>query len=188
MKLVQGRECGGCVACCKTLEIRDPQLSKPADVLCVHCTGQGCGIYNARPSVCRNWYCLWRQDGNLPDHMRPDKCGVVFSIESHDPPRTIFENLYIIGWSLDRDRSVFDAPPITAALQWLAQNGMGAVPIFCSWQLGVKGLIYPNGPLAHAIENPTTTPYGSFVFQALGWRARYSQLLRSLGHVPNFWC
>jgi hypothetical protein len=183
MNLVQGRECGGCVACCKTLEIHDPQIAKPADTLCKHCSGHGCGIYDTRPPVCRDWYCLWRRDQNLPDHLRPDQCGVIFSIDGEDQPRTIFESFFVVGRSLENDRSVFDAPAVNAALQTFAQYG---TPVFLSWELGTKGLLYPNGPLADAIERPSTTPYGTVVVQALGWRARYGELLRSVGIVPNF--
>ncbi len=183
MNLVQGRECGGCVACCKTLEIQDPQIAKPADTLCKHCTGHGCSIYDTRPPTCRDWYCLWRREQNLPDQLRPDQCGVIFSIDGEDRPRTIFESFFVVGRSLENDRSVFDAPAVNAALQVFAQYG---TPVFLSWELGTKGLLYPNGPLADAIERPSTTPYGTVVVQALGWRARYGELLRRVGIVPNF--
>ena len=33
------RQCGGCVACCKFPEIKDPELTKPANVLCLECHG-----------------------------------------------------------------------------------------------------------------------------------------------------
>jgi hypothetical protein len=75
---------------------------------------------------------------------------------------------------------------VTAALQILTKRGTGAVPLFGSWQLGAKSLLYPSGPLAHAIQHPTTTPFGHLVVEALGWRARYGQVLRSMGLVPNF--
>lgn len=186
LRLVPGRECGDCVACCQKLEIVDPLLHKPADVLCEHCTGQGCSIYYTRPSACRDWFCLWRVDGNLPDVMRPDKCGVVFSFETHNPPRTIFENFYVIGRSMNNDPSAFDAQPVATFLQLWTQNGAGTVPIYRSWETGVKRLMYPRGPLANAIENPGTTPHRAFVVEALAWRARYGELLRGFGFVPKF--
>lgn len=186
MQLVPGRECGDCVACCRKLEIVDPELAKPANVLCKHCTKPGCGIYDTRPSVCRSFFCLWRHDENLPDLMRPDKCGVLFSFENHDPPRTIFENFYIIGRSMNNDPSAFDAPPVASFLNLWTQNGAGTVPIYRSWESGVKRLMYPRGPFAHAIEHPATTPHRSYVTEALGWRARYGELLRMLGRAPRF--
>jgi hypothetical protein len=186
MNLVQGRECGDCVACCVTLEIQDPQIAKPADVFCKHCTGHGCAIYDTRPPVCRDWYCLWRRDKNLPDNLRPDQCGVIFSIDGDAQARTIFESLFIVARSMENDRSVFNAPAVNAALKILVQDGTGVMPIFLSWELGTKVQFYPSGPFADAIERPHTTPYSTFVIQALGWRARYRELLQSLGMVPNF--
>jgi len=89
---------------------------------------------------------------------------------------------------MNDDRSVFDVPPVATFLQTWTQDGAGIVPIYRVWKTGVKSLMYPEGPLAHAIEYPATTPYGSFVVEALGWRARYSEFLGSLGFVPKFWC
>lgn len=187
MALVQGRECGECIACCKFVEINEPELKKPVDVLCKHCTGHSCSIYDSRPSVCRGCYCVWRVEKDLPDDMRPDKCGVMFSLDGDAQPQTIFDNFFIVGRTLKGgDRAAFDSPAVTAALQILTKSGTGAVPLFGSWQLGAKSLLYPNGPLAHAIQHPTTTPFGHLVVEALGWRARYGQVLRSMGMVPNF--
>jgi hypothetical protein len=79
--LVAGRECGGCTVCCKTLKINVPELKKLAAVLCEHCTaGVGCRIYEARPSVCKGWYCGWRRMRYLNDDWRPDRCGVLIDI------------------------------------------------------------------------------------------------------------
>jgi hypothetical protein len=75
---------------------------------------------------------------------------------------------------------------VKAALQVLTKNGTGAVPVFGSWEFGLKRLLYPNDALAHAILNPTTTPFGHLVVEALGWRARYGQVLRSVGVAANF--
>jgi hypothetical protein len=185
MTLVQGRECGECVACCKFLEI--PELKKPADVLCHNCTGNSCGIYDSRPSVCRGWYCVWRVEKELPDAMRPDKCGVMFCLDRDAQPQTIFDSFFIVGRTLTAGgRSVFDSPAVITAMQVLTKNGTGAVPVFGSWEFGLKSLLYPSGPLADAIAHPTTTPFGHLIVQALGWRAQYGKLLRAVGVVPNF--
>ena len=183
MNLVQGRECGGCVACCKTLEIQDPQIAKPADTLCKHCTGHGCGIYDTRPPVCRDWYCLWRRDQNLPDQLRPDQCGVIFSIDGEDQPRTIFESFFVVGRSLENDRSVFDAPAVNAALQAFAQYG---TPVFLSWELGTKGLLYPNGPLADAIERPSDHAIRHRRRSSPGLARAIRRIAAQRGHSPEF--
>ena len=96
-----GRECETCIACCKILAINKPELRKASGVLCPHNTGTGCGIYATRPDICRTWYCLWRRIAALPDHLRPDRCGAVFSVDRHLPPRNIFENLYIVARAID---------------------------------------------------------------------------------------
>ncbi len=83
--LVPNRSCGSCTACCKELAITDPALEKMPGVMCGNCTeGQGCSIYETRPSVCRDYHCLWRSLPNMDDNWRPDKSGVMFV--PHDVP------------------------------------------------------------------------------------------------------
>lgn len=119
--------------------------------------------------------------------MRPDKCGVMFALDGDRQPQTIFDNFFIVGRTLaEGDRSAFDTPVVAAALQILTKSGTGAVPVFGSWEHGLKALLYPNGPLAHAIQHPATTPFGYLAIEAQGWRARYAQTLRSVGVTPNF--
>lgn len=65
------RSCDGCTLCCRLEKIPD---FKRKNVLCEHCkVGEGCGIYETRPSVCREWECLWRTDLTLGDELRPDR-------------------------------------------------------------------------------------------------------------------
>jgi hypothetical protein len=168
-RLVPGRECGDCVACCKILQIDQPDLQKAADVLCSHCSGQGCAIYTRRPSVCRTWYCLWRRIDALPDHLRPDKIGVVFSIDQHPSPRIAFEKIYIVARAIDNS-TAFDTEPVKAALEMFATEG--SLPVWVSFQ-GQKHLYYPAGPLADAILRPENTPWQSLAVEGLAWRKRY---------------
>ena len=77
--LILDRECGDCIVCCRLPSIEDPNLVKPAGVLCHHCTGTGCGIYAMRPQSCREFYCQWRQLAVLDDNWRPDRSGVLIS-------------------------------------------------------------------------------------------------------------
>ena len=87
-QLVPGRNCGGCTSCCKDLTIDAPDLKKPPGILCVHCVpGQGCGIYQARPSVCDGFYCGWRQIPFLDEGWRPDRSEILINPASdHIPP------------------------------------------------------------------------------------------------------
>lgn len=69
------RTCGSCTLCCKVMGVKDEeaQFDKPKDQWCVHAKkGIGCGIYETRPSICRNFQCLWLA-GEGDDHLRPDK-------------------------------------------------------------------------------------------------------------------
>lgn len=72
--------CGTCTACCRVFAI--PQVAKPAGAWCQHCTvGVGCKIYEQRPTVCRDYECLWLQakkrGERIADELRPDRSKVV---------------------------------------------------------------------------------------------------------------
>jgi hypothetical protein len=78
------RSCGECRACCITLGFQQREgeapFEKPHGVPCPHLIQIGCGIYNERPPVCRRFECGWLQAPNLPDALRPDRCGVLFCV------------------------------------------------------------------------------------------------------------
>lgn len=169
--LVPDRECGECVACCKILEIRAPELQKSADTLCQYCTGVGCGIYENRPEVCRTWYCLWRRIPSMPDDLRPDKCGVVFSLDAHNPPRILFESIYIVARAVD-DSDALAKPAAASAVAMFIEQG--ALPVWISFK-GQKKMIYPDQQLADAILQPTQTIWQSLVPRAIAWREQYGQ-------------
>lgn len=76
------KTCGGCTACCTILPV--PEIGKRAHQSCrfqrdaLNVAGPGCATYATRPSSCRAWSCVWLTDDDLPDELRPDRCGVVF--------------------------------------------------------------------------------------------------------------
>jgi hypothetical protein len=83
---VPGRECGTCTVCCYALPIDDAELQKlPGDV-CANCTGRGCRIYEARPRVCRSFFCGWWLLPQLDDDWRPDRSGVLITPQSENIP------------------------------------------------------------------------------------------------------
>ena len=43
----------------------------------------GCSVHKARPKVCEGYFCAWSQE-LLPEEMRPDKCGVLASVENNE--------------------------------------------------------------------------------------------------------
>ncbi|MBI1369374.1 MAG: hypothetical protein GC162_12065 [Planctomycetes bacterium] len=79
------RECGACNVCCTAMHVRP--LNKPAGQRCEHQTPAGCGNYENRPPVCREWHCMWVRDPRkvFTDEQRPDKLGVFFTASLPDP-------------------------------------------------------------------------------------------------------
>lgn len=75
-------KCGDCSMCCKLPAL--PEMAKAPNEWCRECkVGQGCGIYEARPQVCRDYQCFWlatqETPAPLPLQLRPDKCKVVIA-------------------------------------------------------------------------------------------------------------
>jgi hypothetical protein len=70
--------CGTCTVCCKALRIEE--FDKKAGVMCQHCTGAGCGIYETRYETCKGFLCGWRILPALGDSWRPDRSGVLMMV------------------------------------------------------------------------------------------------------------
>lgn len=69
---VAGRSCGTCTLCCRLPDIN--LFEKPANVWCRHCVEEkGCSIYEHRPSVCRDFLCLWMTDEKLGEEWNPSR-------------------------------------------------------------------------------------------------------------------
>lgn len=45
---------------------------------CPHDCGGGCSIYDSKPQTCNEFECAYLQGRNVPEALRPDKCGIVF--------------------------------------------------------------------------------------------------------------
>jgi len=70
--IVAGRSCGTCTLCCRLPDI--DLFEKPANVWCRHCVeDKGCSIYADRPSVCRDFLCLWMTDEALDEAWEPSR-------------------------------------------------------------------------------------------------------------------
>lgn len=62
--------------CCRVLEIEF--FNKPMGRLCTFCVeGGGCGTYETRPRVCREFLCEWMCERALSTQLRPDRVGTV---------------------------------------------------------------------------------------------------------------
>jgi hypothetical protein len=77
MTPLEKRQCGPCNACCVDLKIVAPELKKKARVPCPHLSSAGCGIYETRPGVCRQFLCGWRLFEDMDNTWRPDLSGVL---------------------------------------------------------------------------------------------------------------
>lgn len=127
IQLVPGRQCGGCTVCCKELTIDSAELKKPPGILCGHCTGAGCGIYQSRPPVCDGFYCGWRLMPLLDEGWRPDRSEILITTATkhipagYQPQGLTFEltgSLERVGW-----------PPFLNLVCDLIEDG---VPVFLS--------------------------------------------------------
>lgn len=72
------RECGDCTLCCQVLPVNIAE--SPAGVLCKHCTKSGCGIYESRWDICKEFKCLWLTNDKMSDNLRPDLIDVIFEV------------------------------------------------------------------------------------------------------------
>ena len=91
-RLIPGRDCGGCNACCVSLTIRDPDLFKPEGYRCRHALrDNSCAIYPTRPQTCREFQCGWRLLKWVRAELRPDRSGVLVRLRglaaTADAPR-----------------------------------------------------------------------------------------------------
>jgi len=168
------RPCGDCVVCCVTPLIDTPGFHKPEGVVCPNCTGSGCAIYDNRPEVCRTFNCAWKRIASMPPETRPDRLGVMISLERHLPPRNLFEHLYIVAVATGDERAL-ESPLAKDALRML---GEGVLPVFVSAQ-GTKTLVHPEPALADAIMNPAPQRDRALVKEGRAWLKRYAPFARA---------
>jgi hypothetical protein len=153
------RSCGGCVECCVALHVDLPELQKPPGVPCRHLTGGGCGIYDSRPSLCRVWHCLWRRTLAFPDLARPDRCGVIFSLQPvYDLPwRDV-----VVARALN-SMDDFETPVVRAALDLIVESEQFPVDLVFRYK---HRLLFPEAELADAILYPQLTPHAHLLERA----------------------
>lgn len=118
MKLIEDRDCGECTVCCEALKIEE--LSKPEGELCKHCEkGKGCTVYQSRPDVCKQWFCMWRWFP-FAKNVRPDKSGILLSYEKH--PAT--KKQVIVVRDVSKRGNAFDKPGFDQIMQSMVLQGL----------------------------------------------------------------
>jgi hypothetical protein len=168
------RSCGDCTACCVVTLIDTPQLQKPEGQVCPNCTGAGCAIYDSRPGVCRTFNCAWKRIPSMPPETRPDRLGVMFTLERHLPTRNVFEHLYFVGVATGDPRAL-ESPMAKDVILMLSE---AALPVFVS-HAGTKTLAHPDPRLADAIMNPAPQPDRALVKRGRDWLRRYAPFART---------
>ncbi len=84
------RSCGSCSECCSALGVHE--LNKEMFVPCryqIQSEQGGCGVYDKRPTSCREFSCVWL-DGNFEEQHRPDRIGFVLATAD------LYEDLVIL--------------------------------------------------------------------------------------------
>ncbi len=82
-QLAPTRSCSDidCSLCCKLPSVTfDDGYVKQSNEWCEHCTKPGCGIYETRDSICRDFHCMWRYDC-WPESLDPKSTGCVVLFE-----------------------------------------------------------------------------------------------------------
>jgi hypothetical protein len=170
---IPARACGDCVACCKVLNIDEPDMVKPADQMCMHCTGKGCGIYESRPQVCRSWDCVWRRIASMPLETRPDHLGVLFTVDRRAEPQTPFDRLYFVARAVDAPEAL--GKSATTDVGVMLTNG--PLPIFISWG-DQRQMMHPRAELAAAILDPQAGHDPALVEEGRAFMARFEPYAR----------
>jgi len=161
------RDCGDCTACCTVLTVDTPEFRKPAGTPCVHLSARGCGIHAVRPRICRTWFCVWRRVASMPDAARPDRSGLIVSVNFVKAPQNIFEGVSI---------NVRVLPGSTAIENGMAATILdsvcdGLVPVWFS-DGSKKMLMHPDNDVARHVISGDRAP-AHLHAEVSAWRERY---------------
>lgn len=174
----QTRPCGDCDFCCtapaieaQVLDADDPDdrnfAPKAACERCQFANGNGCGIYEQRPGVCKSYQCLWSM-GLVPAVNYPMKRGVAWTFQPVEeaPGATI-----LMGHCTDVDAVMKDRYNSTVIAQYLRPSaqasGIHGVVIRDSKKArcfrpdgtGAEGLIDQSDPMKMKIDTDTEVEF-----------------------------
>ncbi len=161
------RACGDCVACCVELTVDTPEFQKPGGTPCRHLTTQGCGIHAERPHICRTWFCAWRRVAALPEAARPDRSGLLVSLNFERAPRNCFEGVAIVVRALAGAQAIDKAMAATVFDALCDQ----LVPVWFS-DGSQKMLMHPDGDVAELVLSGAPAP-AHLHSEVAAWRDRY---------------
>jgi len=161
------RACGDCTACCTVLAVDSPDFRKPADTPCMHLTPRGCGIHAVRPHICRTWFCAWRRAADMPDEARPDRSGLLVSLNFVHEPRNCFEGVSINVRTL-RGMDSIDKDMIRTVLDILCDH---LIPVWFS-DGSKKMLMHPDKDVARLVISGGEAP-AHLTDEVAAWREQY---------------
>ena len=165
--ILPDRECGDCIACCTELTVNTPDFSKPAGTPCIHLSGQGCGIHAVRPRICRTWFCAWRRVASLPDEARPDRSGLLVSLNFVDRPQNCLEGVSIHVRMLTGSAAIGNGMAATV-LDGVCDQ---LIPVWFS-DGSKKMLMHPDTDVARFVLSGDAAP-AHLQDEVAAWRERY---------------
>ncbi|WP_242138875.1 YkgJ family cysteine cluster protein [Sphingomonas sp. TREG-RG-20F-R18-01] len=169
------RSCGDCTACCTVLTIDTPDLKKPAGQPCENLFEGGCRIHAERPHICRTWFCAWRRVATMPEDARPDRSGLLVSLNFVRAPQNCFEGVSINIRVLAGSEAI--------------ENGMAAVVLdsLCDQLIPVwfsdgssKMLLHPDDDVARLVLSGDPAP-PHLEDEVSAWRERYGVFMPTHG-------
>lgn len=161
------RGCGDCTACCTVLTVDTPDFKKPPETPCIHLSAHGCGIHAVRPDICRTWFCVWRRIAELPDWARPDRSGLLVSLNFVKEPRNCLEGVSINIRAIEGGGSI-DKAMASAILDVLCDR---LIPVWFS-DGSRKMLMHPENDVATLVISGGPAP-AHLRAEVAAWRERY---------------
>lgn len=164
---METRSCGDCVACCKILVVDTPEFKKPAGVLCNHCSGTGCAIYETRFPICRSYLCVWRRIEPLDDTLRPDRLGILFQYVEIADSDDILRRKFFAAVPLEPFADYSKTNLETA----LGQLRLQKLPIWLTFG-DVSRCVYPEKPIQALLRSGEHSSTPEIQAQLDDWRSR----------------
>ena len=161
------RACGACQVCCTTLMVDSPDFRKPAETPCALLAAEGCSIHAVRPEICRTWFCAWRRVADLPEEARPDRSGLLVSINYNREPRNCLEGVSINVRMLAGSTAIQDG----MAARVLDSLCHQLVPVWFS-DGSKKMLMHPDNEVAELVTSGRPAP-AHLQAEVQAWRNRY---------------
>lgn len=170
--VLAGRDCGDCTVCCTVLTVDTPDFKKPAGTPCSKLTTQGCSIHAERPHICRTWFCAWRRVADMPDDARPDRSGLLASVNFVREPRNVLEAVSINVRALPGSDAI-DTAMARTVIDSLCER---LVAVWYS-DGSRKMLLHPENDVAQCVISGAPAP-AHLAQEVAAWRERYAMFGR----------